>query len=140
METSTKTTKSVMYLLLAIIFIGTANAQTIDLNTQNPYQGLTDKINEYPAVEYIAQRYDLVSVEVDDYKLILDFENNKLKEIREFNNELVDLELTFTRDEITYLIDNWQEMGIFDRLNFFLKKDVPIQDIISFASYMVGMR
>lgn len=137
--------KSIMYMVLMILFMSGVNATSINLNepvstTENQYSQLTEKVNQYEVVSYISKHYNLISVEVDGYKVVLDFENNKIKEIKEYNNEFVDLELNFTREDIIYLMDNWQNMTAFDKIKFLLRSEIPIKDIIIFGGIAVSMR
>jgi len=144
METKSNA-KKVMYMVLMILFMSGVNATSIDLNepvstVENQYSQLTNQVNQYEVVSYISKHYDLISVEVDGYKVVLDFENNKIKEIKEYNNEIVDLELSFTRDDIIYLMENWQTMTTFEKIKFLLRSEMPIKDIITFSGIAVSMR
>lgn len=147
METQSNA-KKIMYLVLMILFVSSVNGvNTIDLNEPvienqsiNNYNWLVEKANNYDIIQYIGKHYNLISVEVEDYKVVLDFENNQLNEIRDFNNESVDLELHFTRDDIIYLMDNWQKMTDFDKIKFLLRSDMKIADIITFSAIAMSMR
>lgn len=147
METQSNA-KKIMYLVLMILFVSSVNGvNTIDLNEPvienqsiNNYNWLVEKANNYDIIQYIGKHYNLISVEVEDYKVVLDFENNQLNEIRVFNNESVDLELHFTRDDIIYLMDNWQKMTDFDKIKFLLRSDMKIADIITFSAIAMSMR
>lgn len=142
METKNKA-RNVMYMVLMIIFISGVNAQTIDLNEpveENKFSPLVDKINEYDIVNSIARHYNLISVEIENYTVVLEFEGNKLKEIRESQDEVVDLELHFSRDDVEYLFNNWESMSTFERIKFFLRSEMSIKDIINFSAIAMSVR
>lgn len=143
----TQNIKKLAMIVILLTFISGVSAVEINnfyeqpIKDDNPYQGLIETANSYEVVNYFANKYEKVAIEFtdEDYRLVIEFEDSKIIDIRE-SEELVDFEIRTSKKELKYLLDNWRYMGIFDRINFLLGKEIPLSDILSYGSYMVSMR
>ena len=135
--------KSVMYWVLTAIFVSGVNGQVIDLNEPqevNENSLLIENINKHEAIKYVAQKYQKIAITIEDYKVILIFDDDKLINIKEYGSEEVDLELYFSREDITYLFENWESMDMFDKFKFLLRSEMPIMDVMTFGGMLMTMR
>ena len=145
MEQRNNAKKMLCWMLFLVFASVGANAQTVDLNKPvneepNVFSPLVKEINKYEIIKGIANNYDLISVSIDGYVFVLEFEGEELKEIREYSNEDVDLELYFSKEDVEYLFNNWQSMSDFDKIMFFLRTEMPVKDIMTFGAIALSVR
>jgi len=130
--------KPIMYLIILILLTNTMSAETINLNEEeNP---IIKQINSYEIISEIAKEYDNISIEVENYKAVLIFNESKLKEIQEYNNQTTDLNIKLSREDIIYLMENWNKMSQFDKIKFLIKTNLPIDDVLTFSGIAMGTR
>jgi hypothetical protein len=140
---SNQNLKQLMYLILMISLVSGVTANTINLNSapvENVYSPLVEEINNYVAIKSISKHYETISISIDNYSIILDFEDNKLKEIRENHNEITDLHLSLSKEDAIYLLDNWQNMSYFERFKYVFKACDSISDALILGSITVSLR
>jgi hypothetical protein len=140
-------TKTIMYVVLLILFTSTIHAEPIDLNdNKQPNQDLIDKINSYDIVKEIAREYNCISINItdktqnDNYKIVLAFKENKLHSIEEYSNQTTDLSINLTRDQINDLLSNYKSMSWLDKIKFIINSDIPISDAIKLSGIAMGVR
>ena len=116
--------KKLLYFVLILSLISGINATAIDLNDNGmdmAYSNLVNEINKYPAIHSISKYYNTIALSIDNYSVVLEFKDSKLQEIRNNNNEIVDLELSLSKQEADYLLDNWKTMSYFSRFKYVFK-------------------
>jgi len=139
--------KKIVFMFVLLTFVSSVVAESTivdfidkDISAEE-YAYLVPLANNYEVTKHIANKYDSIAINVtdDDYRVILIFENGELKEIKE-SQEVSDLEFKITKDDITYLMENYKSMTAFDKIKFLIQHDVPIRDIITFSGIAMGMR
>ena len=144
--------KNVMMLLLVLVFTASsvnASATVIDLQTNNEpepnYQNVVELINQYDIVELVANNYNSIAVNINDttenFSVVLNFGDGKLQNISDYDGSVVDLSLSFTRDDVKYLMNNWESMSKWDKVLYLINNtDMPIKDILTFSGIAMGVR
>lgn len=135
-------TKTAMYFVLLILLTSTINATTIDLSEETqPNQDLIKKINQYDIVSEIAKEYDAIGVKIDDYKVVLVFDNQTLKQIKENSNQITDFNINITIWDALNLYINRNKMDSFDKLKYISQhSDMSEEDILTLSGIAMGVR
>jgi hypothetical protein len=137
------TPKQAMYIILLICLISSVTAtEIIDLNTQSQeplYSDLISKANTYPAVHKLGQQYNNISLTIDNYSILLEFENTNLIKITETDLK-GELNLKITKSQILYLIENYQSMNYFQRFWYLFKICESPKDALTLSGIAMGLR
>lgn len=135
----------IMFVMLTFVS-GVSAGNVVDMQMQsseqpNQYDWIKNKLNEYPLVKHISNSYNSIAVNIDkeDFRLVLKFNQSGISEILE-SEENVDLELNISREDITYLLENYENMTVFDKLKFLVQHDIPVKDIMTFSGIAMAMR
>ncbi len=136
------TPKTTMYAILLICLISSVSAtEIIDLNNQKDtkYDNLISKANQYSAIHKLATHYNNISLSIDNYSVLLEFEQNNLTKITETNLK-GDLNLQLSKQDIIYLLDNYKTMSYFEKFKFLVMAcDNPFQ-VLTLSSIAMDLR
>ncbi len=131
-----KTTKPVIYLVIIMLLTTGVNAQSINLNQNS----VIDNVNEYEIVKHIAAEYDSILISIDDYEVVLIFSDTKLTKIEQYSNQEYDFKVTLDREQVDYLLNNYEKMSIFDKFKFLISTDIPFKDVMTLSGIAMEVR
>lgn len=139
--------KQIMMIFIMLTFVSGISAQNVvnlhmeSTKVSNQYVWIKNKINQYPLSKEISRAYDSISINIhnENFRVVIKFDDEGVSEIIQ-SDEVSDLNIDITREDIIYLFNNYDDMTSMDKIKFLINHNIPIKDILTFSAIAMGMK